>query len=70
MPARLRPLKRDLVRDESRVWPAPGIGAAEVMSVTNLRTEFLDYFDTANRAYKRARDFCAGDTQTMRSDGV
>jgi len=47
--------------------PATGIGAAEVSAVRDLRTKFLDYFDTANPAYKRARDFYAGDTQTMRS---
>jgi len=47
--------------------PATGIGAAEVSAVRDLRTKFLDYFDTANPAYKRARDFYAGDTETMRS---
>ena len=47
--------------------PASGIGAAEVMAVRDLRTDFLDYLDTANPLYKRARDFYAGDTQTMRT---
>ena len=47
--------------------PQTGIGAAEVMSVRDLRTEYLDYLDTANPLYKRARDFYAGDTQTMRT---
>ena len=39
----------------------------EASAVWDLRTKFLDYFDTANPAYKRARDFYPGDTQTMRS---
>ena len=47
--------------------PATGIGASEVQAIRGLRTEFLDYIDNANPAYKRARDFYAGDTQTMRT---
>jgi len=47
--------------------PQTGIGAAEVMSVRDVRTDYLDYLDTANPAYRRARDHYAGDTQTMRT---
>mgnify|MGYP003636744897 CR=1 FL=1 len=61
-------MKFDLARD-GRILAPDGspVDGVEVGAVRDVRTKFLDYFDTANPAYKRARDFYAGDTETMRS---
>lgn len=43
----------------------PGVGTTEVISVRDLRSEFLDMLDSANPMYARARNLYAGDSSVM-----
>ena len=47
--------------------PTSGIGSTALNSVKDTRAQFLNFIDRSNPAYKRARDYWAGETSAMDS---
>jgi hypothetical protein len=47
--------------------PTSGIGSTALNSVKDTRAQFLNFIDRNNPAYKRARDYWAGETSAMDS---
>jgi hypothetical protein len=47
--------------------PISGIGSTALNSVKDTRAQFLNFIDRNNPAYKRARDYWAGETSAMDS---
>jgi hypothetical protein len=47
--------------------PASGIGVTALNSVKDTRAQFLNFIDRNNAAYKRARNYWAGETSAMDS---
>ena len=45
--------------------PTSGIGSTQLSALKDTRTLFLDLFDKANPAYKKARNYWAGETASL-----